>query len=43
MVYLYMGASINYVSMAEGGGGSKILTDAHMGEGVSKMAENVLT
>ena len=28
-----MGPSINYVSMVEGGGGSKMLTDAYVGEG----------
>ena len=27
------GTSINYVSMAEGGGGCKMLTDAHVGGG----------
>ena len=27
-----MGSSINYVSMAEGGGGYQMLMDAHVGE-----------
>ena len=27
------GSSINYVSMAEGGGGYQMLMDAHVGEG----------
>ena len=32
------GQSINYVSMFEGGGGHKMLTDAYVGEGgISKM------
>ena len=33
-----MGPSLNYVSIFEGGGGQKMLTDAYVGEGgVSKM------
>ena len=32
------GPSINYVSISEGGGGHKMLTDAYVGEGgISKM------
>ena len=37
-VHSQMGASINYVSMFEGGGGHEMLMDAYVGEGgVSKM------
>ena len=35
VIRFYMGPSINYVSMAEGGGGGhQMLTHAHVGEGV---------
>ena len=30
---MYKGPSINYVSIFEGGGGQKMLTDAYIGEG----------
>ena len=36
--FITKGPSLNYVSIFEGGGGIKMLTDAYMGEGgVSKM------